>query len=285
VWITFDTPQSRSLLEGQRTVFLPYIGPRMGGRLVRLLPTIGRVIRDVRPVAAVSTGAAIAVGVLPLARLHGASALYIESAARSLGPSMSGRMLHAVPGVATACQYASWATDDWPYVGSVFDAFSTLPVPASSCRSVVVSLGTIDYDFSRLVTRLDQILPADAEITWQLGSTTARPSRGRAVETMPAAELAKLCQGADVVVAHAGIGSALMALEAGRVPILVPRERRFGEHVDDHQDQIARELAGRGLAIRALAAELSDEHVTRALASRIVEDGAPAPIANSLLRQ
>lgn len=54
---------------------------------------------------------------------------------------------------------------------------------------------------------------------------------------------------ADVVVAHAGTGSALAALDAGRCPVLIPRERAHGEHIDDHQRQIAAELELRGLAI------------------------------------
>ena len=47
---------------------------------------------------------------------------------------------------------------------------------------------------------------------------------------------------ADVVVAHAGVGTALAALEVGKCPVLVPRRLAHGEHVDDHQVQIASEL-------------------------------------------
>jgi UDP-N-acetylglucosamine transferase subunit ALG13 len=68
-----------------------------------------------------------------------------------------------------------------------------------------------------------------------------------------------------------------MALEAGVAPILVPRESRHGEHVDDHQDQIAQELARRGLAIRAPVDELSYEHVASALRAK-VEVTVPPPM-------
>lgn len=54
---------------------------------------------------------------------------------------------------------------------------------------------------------------------------------------------------ADVVVTHGGTGSIMMALSAGKAPIVAPRYKRFNEHVDDHQEEIVREMAQRGLII------------------------------------
>jgi UDP-N-acetylglucosamine transferase subunit ALG13 len=74
---------------------------------------------------------------------------------------------------------------------------------------------------------------------------------------------------ADLVVAHAGVGSALEALSAGRCPVLVPRRKAFGEHVDDHQSDIAAELAGRGLCIAREADELSEADLLDAAARTV----------------
>ncbi len=78
---------------------------------------------------------------------------------------------------------------------------------------------------------------------------------------------------ADVVVAHAGVGTALAALEVGKCPVLVPRRLAHGEHVDDHQTQIAGELSRRGLALTVDADALTLDHLLEA-AGRTV--GAPA---------
>jgi UDP-N-acetylglucosamine--N-acetylmuramyl-(pentapeptide) pyrophosphoryl-undecaprenol N-acetylglucosamine transferase len=75
-----------------------------------------------------------------------------------------------------------------------------------------------------------------------------------------------------------------MALDAGRAPILVPRERQHGEHVDDHQRQIAEELDRRGLAIHASAESLSMEDLDRAAAIRVSKLAHPAPIRIPLQR-
>ena len=69
---------------------------------------------------------------------------------------------------------------------------------------------------------------------------------------------------ADVVIAHAGVGAALEALDGGRRPLLVPRLQRHGEHVDDHQLEVARELGARGLALVRAPEELSADALAEA---------------------
>ena len=48
---------------------------------------------------------------------------------------------------------------------------------------------------------------------------------------------------ASVVICHGGCGSISLALRAGKVPIVVPRQKRYGEHVNDHQLQLTQALA------------------------------------------
>jgi UDP-N-acetylglucosamine transferase subunit ALG13 len=51
---------------------------------------------------------------------------------------------------------------------------------------------------------------------------------------------------AAAVVCHGGPGTILGAKHAGAVPIVVPRQHRLGEHVDDHQVRFSRRLAAEG---------------------------------------
>jgi UDP-N-acetylglucosamine transferase subunit ALG13 len=82
---------------------------------------------------------------------------------------------------------------------------------------------------------------------------------------------------ADVVISHSGVGSAIRVLELGKTPILVPREARFDEHVDDHQGQICEHLGRRGLCQHARVEDLAMHHVERAF-GRVV---APVPPVQS----
>jgi UDP-N-acetylglucosamine transferase subunit ALG13 len=66
-------------------------------------------------------------------------------------------------------------------------------------------------------------------------------------------------------VTHAGVGSVIVALSAGKRPVVVPRRRSLGEAVDDHQLQLGRRFAEVGLVTMVereadLAVALDREH-------------------------
>lgn len=283
LWVTFDSPQSRDLLRGRDVVWARYPPPRaIWPNIVnaRLAASILR--RDDFEVA-VSTGASIAVSFLPLARARGVPAHFIDSATRTRGPSMTGRILRRVPGVRTSCQYRSWAGSSWSFVGSVFDQFvarpPTRPTADVEIRRIVVTVGTSEgFGFRALIERLVDVVPAGVDVLWQTGATEVADLGIDGRPSVPRDELAAAIGEADVVVSHAGIGSALTALEAGHKPVLVPRRSVAGEHVDDHQSDIARELDERGLAVVGSPRDLSWADLLEAASIRVVLDKDPDPL-------
>ena len=272
-WATFDTPQSRSLLEGEQVDFVHFVGGRDPRNVLRNVPLVHRILskHDVQTI--VSTGSAMALPFFALGRVRGLTCHYIESAARSDGPSVTARMISRIPGVNLYTQYPAWEDHKWQYSGAVFDSFVPVdePVPAPrELRKVVVSLGTFkDYGFERLVRRLLEILPPEAEVLWQTGDTDVSGLGITGHHTIPARELTEAIREADVLVAHAGVGTALAALEVGKCPVLVPRRLAHGEHVDDHQIQIAGELGERGLALSVEADDLTLEHLLEAAGTSV----------------
>jgi UDP-N-acetylglucosamine transferase subunit ALG13 len=249
IWVTFDTPQSRSLLAGEQVVFVEPAPTRDVRAVVRNLAPAARLLRRHEVSAVVSTGAAIALSFLPLARARGIAAHYIESATRTTGPSLTGRLLQPVPGVRLYTQHPGWAGGRWRWAGSVFDGYEASARPSRRIGRAVVTLGSHPrYGFRRLVERLVRVLPDGIDVLWQTGATDVSGLPIAARREVPDAELRRAMAEADLVVAHAGIGSAIAALDAGRVPVLVPRDPAFGEHVDDHQQQIGAALRRLGIA-------------------------------------
>ena len=278
VWVTFDHPQSRSLLAGRRVVFVTESPSRDLGAAARNLAPAIQLLRQERFDVAVSTGAALAASFLPLARLRGVPCHYIESATRIDGPSMTGRIMSFTPGVRLYTQHESWAGERWRHAGSVFDGFTATPDNNRVLRKVVVTLGSSGFSFRRLVERLHTIIPADAEVLWQTGQTDVSGLPVTAVKQMPAHEIEGHMASADLVVAHSGIGSALTTLEMGRRPLLVPREQAHGEHIDDHQAQIAAELVEKGLATSRRVEELTTDDLLQAARWRVTSDADASPI-------
>lgn len=285
-WVTFDTPQSRSMLAGEAVEFVPFVGGRDPLNVARNLAAARRVLRDRQIDTVISTGSAVALPYFALARARRLTCHYIESAARSSGPSLTGRLMSRVPGVHRYTQYSAWEGGGWRFRGSVFDAFVRAPGrPAASAAGlsrIVVTLGTYrGYGFARLVERLMQILPPGAEVLWQTGDTDVSGFGIEGHYAIPERDLTEAMREADVVVAHAGVGTALAAFEVGKCPVLVPRRLALGEHVDDHQIQVAAELAARGLSITVEADRLSREDLDAAMAKAVARP-AQAPLFETL---
>lgn len=272
-WVTFDTPQSRSLLSGETVDFVRFVAGRDPVNVLRNLPEAYRILRAYDVDTVVSTGSAVALSFFGLARIRRLRCHYIESAARIDGPSLTGRQISMIPGVRLYSQYPGWTDRQWSYRGSVFDSFTraaTLAEPLNRLRRVVVTLGIYrGIGFPRLIARLLDILPPEVEILWQTGDTDISGLGISGHYEIPERDLVQAMREADLVISHAGVGTALAALEVGKCPLLVPRRLSFGEHVDDHQTQIASELSKRGLSVSTEADDLSYEALLAASGNRV----------------
>jgi UDP-N-acetylglucosamine--N-acetylmuramyl-(pentapeptide) pyrophosphoryl-undecaprenol N-acetylglucosamine transferase len=281
VWAAAESPQSKTLLAGQDVRWIPDIQPRQLRETMSLLGVARRIVSSEQVDVVVSTGASVAIPFFVAARMYGAESHYIESAARVEGPSITGQVASVMPKVRCYTQSMSWADTRWNYAGSVFDGYAGHKIrkPAGPLR-VVVTVGSMHHPMTRMVKQLNAVLPKDAEVVWQLGHTPPVPGMraARIEEFITHDELTDLMSDAHVVVCHAGVGSALQAMSVGRSPILVPRLIEHGEHVDDHQVQIAKRLGGLGLAMPVDAEELTTDVITAAATRRVRNADAPAPL-------
>jgi len=143
-------------------------------------------------------------------------------------------------------------------------------------RRAVVTLGAHrGYGFRRLLERLVKVLPPETEVLWQTGATDTRGLGIKAHEAIPATELNAAMAEADVVISHAGIGSTLCAFDAHRCPLIVPRRAAHGEHVDDHQTEIARRLGDTGLVVARSVEDLEHEDLLEAASRKIARATRP----------
>jgi len=234
VWVCVDSVQSRSVLEGRRAVFQADVVPRDVGAVLRRIPAAHRLHHEHHFTQVISTGSGIALAYLPYLALRGVRAHYVESATRMSGPSVTGRILQAVPGVNLYTQYRHLARGRWRYAGWVYDRFTVTEIPSAPIKRAVVAVGTMPgHPFRRM---LDAVVPllrqggaleraqgSPVETLWQTGCT---PTDGLDIDAhafVPSAELDAAIADADLVVGHAGAGTTLTALSAGKFPVLVPR--------------------------------------------------------------
>ncbi len=115
---------------------------------------------------------------------------------------------------------------------------------------IFVTLGTHQQQFERAL-ELVATLDAWDDLVIQHGATTPRPDLRDAswVDYLRSDDLVIHMRRADAVITHAGVGSMVTAIRNGKKPVVVPRLARFGEHVDDHQVELAERFAQRELVL------------------------------------
>jgi beta-1,4-N-acetylglucosaminyltransferase len=112
---------------------------------------------------------------------------------------------------------------------------------------IYVTLGTMFLEFPRLVRMMDEIARATGEeIIMQTGMGKTLPSACAHFDFKPHDDVLAIQREARVIVCHAGIGSVLDALHVRRPLIVVPRLKKYGEHMNDHQIDLARAVERRG---------------------------------------
>jgi UDP-N-acetylglucosamine transferase subunit ALG13 len=126
---------------------------------------------------------------------------------------------------------------------------------------LLVTVGTDHHPFDRLVRWADAWLAGHrGELRCLIQTGTSAPPTGQAEwrAYLEFDALQAAMASAAAVVCHGGPGTILGARHQGAVPIVVPRQHRLGEHVDDHQVAFSRRLAAEagGIHLAETEAEL-----------------------------
>jgi UDP-N-acetylglucosamine transferase subunit ALG13 len=110
---------------------------------------------------------------------------------------------------------------------------------------IFATVGTQE-PFERMIGALDRW--ADRNATIQVFAQIGKgrpPRRIRWVDFLAPGAFRDAVERAEVVVAHAGMGTLLEALELGKPIIVMPRRAQHGEHRNDHQLATAERFCGR----------------------------------------
>src|SRR5512132_1672879 len=111
---------------------------------------------------------------------------------------------------------------------------------------IYVTVGTHTAQFDRLVRAADAYARTTSEeVVVQRGASAVETTAARSFDFCDSAEMDRLIHGARVVVCH-GADTILDVLRAGKPVLAIPRQERYGEHLNDHQVDFALGLAARG---------------------------------------
>lgn len=113
---------------------------------------------------------------------------------------------------------------------------------------IFVTVG-VQLPFDRLIRAVDGWAGTRgrADVVAQAGASAYRPQHLALRQTLAPKEFRTIVEEAELVVAHAGMGSIITALELGKRIVVMPRRADLGEHRNDHQLSTARYMAEQNL--------------------------------------
>ena len=158
---------------------------------------------------------------------------------------------------------------------------------------IFVSLGTQDKPFNRIIDYILKLKEEikeleDIEIVFQIGQTKLSEEEKNKIEKLnekineekvsekiknkeeknitvfnmlKPEEMKKYIINSSIVITHAGVGTIMECIEHNKDIIVLPRKEENGEHVNNHQEEIAFEMEKNGLLYKVDTYEKMQEIV------------------------
>lgn len=113
---------------------------------------------------------------------------------------------------------------------------------------IFVTVGTHEQPFNRLIEYIDNLKGIgilQEKVIIQTGYCTYVPTSCEYEQFYSFQDMVKFIKEARIVITHGGPSSFIMSLQVGKTPIVVPRNHKYGEHINNHQIGFCRSVAKR----------------------------------------
>jgi UDP-N-acetylglucosamine transferase subunit ALG13 len=113
---------------------------------------------------------------------------------------------------------------------------------------IFVTVGTHEQPFNRLLKEIDRLKETGIileDVIIQTGYSTYEPRHCEWHKLLPYDDMVKNVEHARIVITHGGPASFIMPLQIGKIPVVVPRQYEFHEHVNNHQVEFTKAVKER----------------------------------------
>ncbi|HGR0070221.1 TPA: glycosyltransferase, partial [Streptococcus pneumoniae] len=103
---------------------------------------------------------------------------------------------------------------------------------------IFVTVGTHEQQFDRLIKEVDRLKKENLiqdEVFIQTGYSKYIPKYCEWEKIISYEKMNQLIEKSDIVITHGGPATFMGVIAKGKIPIVVPRQKKFEEHVNDHQ--------------------------------------------------
>lgn len=113
---------------------------------------------------------------------------------------------------------------------------------------IFVTVGTHEQSFDRLLKYIDEMVEKkiiNEEVIVQKGYTNYTMKNCKEFDLIGYDEMQKYINEARIVITHGGPASFMAPISVGKTPVVVPRRKKYNEHVNDHQYEFAKKVEER----------------------------------------
>ena len=113
---------------------------------------------------------------------------------------------------------------------------------------IFVTVGTHEQPFNRLIKEVDRLVETSVikdDVFIQTGYSTYEPQFCKWSSLISFDKMNELMETSDIIITHGGPATFMSAIANGKKPIVVPRQEKYDEHVNDHQVDFAQQVKER----------------------------------------
>lgn len=108
---------------------------------------------------------------------------------------------------------------------------------------IFVTVGTHNQGYERLIKKMDEISSKlNEKVVMQIGTTKYEPKNAKWFRFIDYDEIINIMESSNIIICHGGAGTLLDVLKLNKPTIVVPRFKKFNEHYDDHELELAESL-------------------------------------------
>jgi UDP-N-acetylglucosamine transferase subunit ALG13 len=119
---------------------------------------------------------------------------------------------------------------------------------------IFVTVGTHEQPFDRMVRAVDELKERKVisdDVFIQTGYSLYKPRFCSYSEFIGFDEMLRRMAEAELVITHGGTGSIMLVLYNGKIPVVLPRQKKYNEHIDDHQVRFCEKMESKGKIVAA----------------------------------
>lgn len=107
---------------------------------------------------------------------------------------------------------------------------------------IFVTIGTQKFPFDRLLKKIDELIESGfikEKVIAQIGNSAYCPRFYEYTDYIKERKFNEILGNSRIVITHGGVGTITKGLTMHKKVLIVPRLKKYNEHVDDHQIEIA----------------------------------------------